>query len=139
MNEVKKERITQLAITGVSLNKSKFLPVALVLLCAVVAAAVPSAAFAGAQPHMLDGLYADVALLPAVQVGNSLTAKLDAAQAAIDRGQTRTAINQLNAFGHELNGRFIGNPNLIGNPDLFVAINGDLTRVLAALSAPPPR
>ena len=59
---------------------------ALVLLCAVVAAAVPSAAFAGAQPHMLDGLYTEIALLPAVRVGNSLTAKLNTAQAAIDRG-----------------------------------------------------
>ena len=108
--------------------------ITLALVCAVVAAAVPSAAFAGAQPHMFDGLYRDIALLPAVQVGNSLTAKLDAAQASIDRGQACTAIHQLNAFGHELNGRF-GNA-AIGNPDLLGAINGELERVVAALSVP---
>lgn len=31
-------------------------------------------------------------------IANSLLAKLDAAQAALDRGQTKTAVNNLNAF-----------------------------------------
>ena len=31
-------------------------------------------------------------------ITNSLLAKLDAAQAALDRGQTKTAVNNLNAF-----------------------------------------
>ena len=35
-------------------------------------------------------------------VTNSLLAKLDAAQAALDRSQTGTAINLLNAFIHEV-------------------------------------
>ncbi len=35
-------------------------------------------------------------------VTNSLLAKLDAAQAALDRGQTGAAINLLNAFIHEV-------------------------------------
>jgi hypothetical protein len=35
-------------------------------------------------------------------VTNSLLAKLDAAQAALDRGQTGVAINLLNAFIHEV-------------------------------------
>ncbi len=36
-------------------------------------------------------------------VANSLMARLDAAQAALDRGQTGTAINLLNAFINEVN------------------------------------
>jgi hypothetical protein len=43
-------------------------------------------------------------------VANSLMAKLDAAQAAFDRGQTDVAINLLNAFINEVNaqsGKFI--------------------------------
>jgi hypothetical protein len=117
---------------------------ALVLLCAVAAVAVPSAAFAGGRTTLLAGLYADVARLPADHVRNSLTAKLDAAQAAIDRGQPRTAINQLNAFGHELhfvgNPDFVGNPNLIGNPGLLPAItemNDELVRVISVLGGTP--
>jgi len=35
-------------------------------------------------------------------VARSLIAKLDAAQAAVDRGQTAVAVNQLNAFIQEL-------------------------------------
>jgi hypothetical protein len=35
-------------------------------------------------------------------ITNSLLAKLDAAQAAQDRGQTKTAVNLLNAFIHEV-------------------------------------
>jgi predicted negative regulator of RcsB-dependent stress response len=35
-------------------------------------------------------------------ITNSLLAKLDAAQAALDRGQTSVAINQLQAFIHEV-------------------------------------
>lgn len=108
--------------------------ITLVLCCALMAAVVPAAAFGGGQPHMLDGLYRDVALLPAVQTGTSLTAKLDAAQAAIDRGQACTAIHQLGAFGHELNARF----GSIGNPDLLTAINGDLDRAVAELTVPGP-
>jgi hypothetical protein len=104
---------------------------ALVLLVAVAALAVPPSAFAGAQPHMLQ-LYADLALLRDVQVGNSLKSQLDAAQASIDRNQFNVAIHQLQAFGHELNGRFIGNPNLIGNPDL-APINLDLAAEIADL------
>ena len=38
-----------------------------------------------------------------VSVANSLMAKLDAAQAAFDRGQTDVAINLLNAFINEVN------------------------------------
>jgi hypothetical protein len=110
--------------------------IAFALRCALVAVVVPAAAFGGAQPHMLDGLYRDVALLPAVQPSVSLTAKLDAAQAALDRGQACTAINQLNAFGHELNGRF-GNTG-IGNPDFLGAINDELERVVAVLQVPGP-
>jgi hypothetical protein len=117
---------------------------ALVLLCAAVAAAIPPAAFAAGRTTLLAGLYADVARLPAVQVRNSLTKKLDAAQAAIDRGQNHTAINALNAFGHELhfigNPGLIGNPNLIGNPDLLpaiTAINDELVRVISELGGLP--
>jgi hypothetical protein len=33
-------------------------------------------------------------------VANSLLKKLDAAQAALDRGQSKTAVNLLNAFNH---------------------------------------
>jgi hypothetical protein len=43
-------------------------------------------------------------------VADSLMAKLDAAQAAFDRGQTEVAINLLNAFVNEVNaqsGKFI--------------------------------
>jgi hypothetical protein len=107
---------------------------ALVLLFAVAALAVPPSAFAGAQPHMLQ-LYADLELLPAIQVGNSLRAKLDAAQASIDRNHIGAAINQLQAFGNELNGRFIGNPGLIGNPD-FRKINLDLAVEIGDLQSP---
>jgi len=109
---------------------------ALALCCAVVALIAPAAAFGSATPHMLDGLYRDVALLPAVQP-TSLTAKLNAAQAAIDRGQVCTAIHQLNAFGNEVNGRF-GNSG-ISNPDLLTAINGDVDRAVAQLSVPGNR
>ena len=104
---------------------------AVVLLVAVAALAVPPSAFAGAQPHM-DQLYADLLRLGDVRVGNSLKSQLDAAQASIDRNQFNAAIHQLQAFGHELNGRFIGNPNLIGNPD-FAPIIRDLAVVIADL------
>jgi hypothetical protein len=110
--------------------------ITLALCFALVAAVVPTAAFGGAQPDLLDGLYRDVALLPAVRPGTSLTAKLDVAQAAIDRGQACTAIRQLNAFGRELNGRF-GNTG-IGNPGLLTGINGELERVVAVLQVPGP-
>ena len=36
-------------------------------------------------------------------VANSLLAKLDAAQASLDRGNTSAAVNQLNAFINEVN------------------------------------
>jgi hypothetical protein len=41
-------------------------------------------------------------LITSQGVANSLLAKLDAAQAAVDRGQTPVAINELQAFIHEV-------------------------------------
>lgn len=45
----------------------------------------------------------DMGHLTKVGVRDSLLAKLDAAQAAFDRGQTTTAANQLRAFINEVN------------------------------------
>jgi len=45
----------------------------------------------------------DMAHIDNKGVAKSLMAKLDGAQAALDRGQTRVAINKLNAFINEVN------------------------------------
>jgi hypothetical protein len=45
----------------------------------------------------------DMAHIDNKGVAKSLTAKLDGAQAALDRGQTRVAVNKLNAFINEVN------------------------------------
>jgi len=108
-----------------------------VLALAVVAAALAApAALAGAQPHLLDPLYRDVALLPAVNP-QSLTAKLDAAGAAICRGQPGTAVNILNAFGNEVDAR--ARKAGVDNPD-YRNVRTDLAAVIAERQTPevPP-
>lgn len=95
--------------------KQRFVVVALVVLVAFVGFSLLTTGTARAQASDECGHEPTVASLVtcvehAAQQGfidnqgvtNSLLAKLDAAQAALDRGQTAVAINKLQAFIHEV-------------------------------------
>ena len=90
----------------------KFLPV-LILVAALLLTAAPAFAMEG---HECDHSGATVeslhhCVMHAYEMGHitsagtekSLLAKLDAAQAALDRGQTKVALNLLNAFVEQVN------------------------------------
>lgn len=105
------------------MNRLTVVPVLLVALL------LAPSAIGGPQPHLLDALYRDVALLPAVNP-QSLTAKLDAAGGAICRGQTNTALNILGAFGNELDAK--ASKAGIDNPNIRTT-RADLALVVSAL------
>lgn len=95
--------------------KLRFVALALVLFVALVGVSLLALGTARAQTsdecvhaptisslRTCVQLAADAGFIDNQGVTNSLLAKLDAAQAALDRSQAGTAINLLNAFIHEV-------------------------------------
>ena len=104
-------------------------PVVLVVLLAALA--VPTA-LAGPQPHLFDAVRRDAAALSHPQ---PYLAKIDASQAALDRGNTCASRNILGALSNQVRGKLDAIPPPDGERAGLMQLQAD---VQATLREYPP-